>query len=605
MAGTFQPAGTITYTITLTNSSSSVQFDNPGNELTDVLPASLTLVSASATSGTTTATPATNTVAWNGAVPGSGSVTVTITATISSAATAGQVIANQGTVAYDADGNGTNEASRPTDDPGLPGSADPTAFLVLSWANMTATKTVSGPFTPGSTVTYTITLSNASVLAQSDNPGNELTDVLPAALTLVSASATSGTTVATVATNTVTWNGAIPGGGSVTVVITATLAATATPGQVVTNQGTAAYDADGNGTNESSRLTDDPSLPGWSDATAFQVLGTPRLAIQDLTLPEGNSGTKAATVTVTLSPASKGPVTVSYATQDGFAQSGSDYLAASGTLTFAAGETSKTIAVSVVGDTVSEDNEGFAVNLGTPAGATLADGQGYVTILDDDTPARPTPRQQALWQDFFAVSGREEPMLGDFDGDGLTDIVTFTRDNPLAVGDVYVAFSTATRFGPSAAVARPLRVEPRGDRPHRGFRRRRTDGHRHLAAHVHPPGLRGPVHRDRLRARVGLGERHRNGSHGRGPDGRRERGWPRGPGPLRPKAGKGPGRALHGGFVPAPDPVARVLRREHVRTARGGRPQRRRPRRHRDLRYRQSHRVRRRLRGALRRQPFR
>jgi hypothetical protein len=59
------------------------------------------------------------------------------------------------------------------------------------------------------------------------------------------------------------------------------------------------------------------------------------------------------------------------------------------------------------------------------------------------------PRFQASWQNFFAVSTLETPYVGDFDGDGKTDIITFTRQNPQAFGDVYVSLSTGTSFGPS------------------------------------------------------------------------------------------------------------------------------------------------------------
>src|SRR6185295_13306140 len=57
------------------------------------------------------------------------------------------------------------------------------------------TKTASGTFHVGSTVTYTVTLNNTGGLAQADNAGNEFTDVLPASLTLVSATASSGTAI--------------------------------------------------------------------------------------------------------------------------------------------------------------------------------------------------------------------------------------------------------------------------------------------------------------------------------------------------------------------------------------------------------------------------
>jgi subtilisin family serine protease len=56
----------------------------------------------------------------------------------------------------------------------------------------------------------------------------------------------------------------------------------------------------------------------------------------------------------------------------------------------------------------------------------------------------------AEWHNWFAVDARETPMVGDFNGDGMTDIITFTRDNPNAVGDVYVALSEGDRFGDNA-----------------------------------------------------------------------------------------------------------------------------------------------------------
>ncbi len=117
----------------------------------------------------------------------------------------------------------------------------------------------------------------------------------------------------------------------------------------------------------------------------------PSLSINDVTLNEGNSGTTAFTFTVTLSSPSTETVTVGYGTADGTALQSSDYQSASGTLTFAPGVTSQTITVSANGDTTVESNETFYVNLtSASSNATIADGQGLATILNDDIPPLPS-----------------------------------------------------------------------------------------------------------------------------------------------------------------------------------------------------------------------
>jgi hypothetical protein len=73
-----------------------------------------------------------NTVTWNGSLASGSSVTLTIGATIRPTVALGAVVANQATVLYDADANGTNEAVAPTDDPGSPGASDATTFIVVS-----------------------------------------------------------------------------------------------------------------------------------------------------------------------------------------------------------------------------------------------------------------------------------------------------------------------------------------------------------------------------------------------------------------------------------------------------------------------------------------
>lgn len=110
----------------------------------------------------------------------------------------------------------------------------------------------------------------------------------------------------------------------------------------------------------------------------------PSITMSDATVTEGNTGTRAATFTVTLSAASSQTITVAYATADGTATAGSDYQAKSGTLTIPAGQTSGTITVVVNGDRLAEPNETFVVTLSSPTNATIADGQGTGTILDNE-----------------------------------------------------------------------------------------------------------------------------------------------------------------------------------------------------------------------------
>src|SRR6185295_16106875 len=116
---------------------------------------------------------------------------------------------------------------------------------------------------------------------------------------------------------------------------------------------------------------------------------TPALSIDDVTVTEGNGGTVNATFNVTLSAAATGTVTVAFATADGTATAGTDYVASSGTLTFTAGQTVKTVTVAVNGDTTAEANETFFVNLSAPSGATISDGQGQATITNDDSSGGP------------------------------------------------------------------------------------------------------------------------------------------------------------------------------------------------------------------------
>ncbi len=253
-------AGTnLTYTITVTNAGPS---SASTVSLSDTLPASTTFVSLASPAGWSCTTPAVGsggTVTCANPSFAAGSAVFTLVVQVDVGTAGGTVLSNTATV------------TSATSEPGTGGSSNSaTTTTTVTAANaVSATKTASGGSGPNTTVLYTVVLSNPGPNAQGDNPGDEFTDVLPTDLTLTGATATSGT-VATDG-NTVTWNGAIPVGGSVTIEIEALVNPEVQPGTVISNQGTVAYDADGNGTNESSAPTDDPAVPGGGDPTTIVV----------------------------------------------------------------------------------------------------------------------------------------------------------------------------------------------------------------------------------------------------------------------------------------------------------------------------------------------
>ena len=110
----------------------------------------------------------------------------------------------------------------------------------------------------------------------------------------------------------------------------------------------------------------------------------PNFSINDVSVTEGDSGTKNATFTVTLSAASGLTTRVSYATANHTAVAGSDFNSVSGTLTFPPGDRTKTITVPVRGDVLDEINEQFYVNLSGASNAGISDTRGVGTINDND-----------------------------------------------------------------------------------------------------------------------------------------------------------------------------------------------------------------------------
>ncbi|NRT55988.1 hypothetical protein HNQ01_001723 [Leptothrix sp. C29] len=180
------------------------------------------------------------------------------------------------------------------------------------------------------------------------------------------------------------------------------------------------------------------TAPASGIGTITDAADLPKLSINDVVVNEG-AGT--ATFTVTLTGATTQTTTVAFATADGTAKAGSDYTAVSGTLTFAPGETTKTITVPILNDAVYEGPESFTVNLSAPTNAVIADGSGLGTIKDDGTGPGGTDNDLN-----FSLAVSEEGLSGGIKDTSAAGGATDTTDSAVYSGTVSLA-STLTGAG--------------------------------------------------------------------------------------------------------------------------------------------------------------
>ena len=248
------------------------------------------------------ATIGTNTVTWNGSVPVSVSVTVTITATIN-AGTAGQTISNQGSANYDGDGNGTNESTAPSDDPGVGGATDPTVFTVPSapvvisptslptaTVNVPTTQTLTATGGNGGPYTFAV-VAGAPPTGVTLSPGGSLSGTPTAAGTFnFTVSANDG--VSPIATQAYAW-----------VVAVITVTPTALPTLVVNQPASIQFAAIGGGGGPFTFSVSSGSLPAGVtlNSTTGLASGTPTTAgavaftIQALDAATSTTGARAYT----------------------------------------------------------------------------------------------------------------------------------------------------------------------------------------------------------------------------------------------------------------------------------------------------------------------
>ena len=112
----------------------------------------------------------------------------------------------------------------------------------------------------------------------------------------------------------------------------------------------------------------------------------PTISVDDVTVTEGTGGTVSAVFH--LSQDKRGKTTVRFATSEGTAKAPADFITKTGRIRFAGNKLTKTVAITVVGDTIDEANENFFLDLSQAVGATIADDRGEATITDND--ASPT-----------------------------------------------------------------------------------------------------------------------------------------------------------------------------------------------------------------------
>jgi uncharacterized repeat protein (TIGR03806 family) len=220
--------------------------------------------------------------------------------------------------------------------------------------------------------------------------------------------------------------------------------------------------------------TDETFTLALSNPTGGITLGTatatgtilnddvPVIGVSDASVVEGNSGTRNLTFTVSLNAAGLSDVTVSYSTSDGTATVANlDYLSASGTLTFAPGETSKTVSVTVNGDTDIEPDENFSFNLSNALGAAIAIASATGTITNDDLPTM-TISRAGIFEGNSAT--RNMPFTVNLSRPTYKDVTVdyATSDLSATAGTDYTAVN-GTLTIPAGAIAGTIMVSVMGD----------------------------------------------------------------------------------------------------------------------------------------------
>ena len=190
----------------------------------------------------------------------------------------------------------------------------------------------------------------------------------------------------------------------------------------------------------------------------------PLFSIADASVTEGNSGATPRHLHGLAVGGEPSPVTVAYGTADGTAIAGADYTAATATLTFNPGETSKPVTVHVKGDTAFEGDETFGVTLSLPTGASMADASATGTILNDDSPASPvlSISDATVAEGNAGTVGETFTVSTPVTSSSPITFTYATSDGTATAGSDYTA-TTATGTIPAGQTSTTVTVPVRGD----------------------------------------------------------------------------------------------------------------------------------------------
>ena len=199
-------------------------------------------------------------------------------------------------------------------------------------------------------------------------------------------------------------------------------------------------------------------------AQVSRAQADPTISINDISMAERDSGLFGYQFTISVSAPSSKDVTITATTQAGTATDNVDFGAGSVTLTIPAGQTSQTVTVFIIGDTIVENNETFFLNLSNPVNATVAKGQGVGTIIDDDSLflLNQTSSSRGLAVDSvfhthesFAINTGD---MAFYSSDHRMRIVVFAAGLKVALNGENASAVTATAED-SVGTIRPLTVE--------------------------------------------------------------------------------------------------------------------------------------------------